>query len=189
MTTAAPLLSAEQLDVLEKAATSMLNDNEIMLSMDITEEQLQRHYNVVEKARVKLKQRLNAKQIAQAAEKGDTGAIIDSIPRNNIQFSMYKPSRGGARAGSGPKVGSTNKITGKSILEAVFKRTGDTFENMLVDGYVEAIEKNDRNARFQYERLILSKVVSDKADDTVKRTAEEVNERLKVLMDKANGSH
>ena len=181
-----PLLTEEQLEALEKAATSLLSDNEILVSLDITSEQLERHYNVVEKARIKLKQRLGARQIQQAAENGEVGSLLDSIPRNNNIASRYRPTRGGERKGAGRPVGSQQKITGASILKAVFDKTGDTFENHLVDGYLEAIENNDKSLRFQYEKVILSKVVADKQDDNEKRTAEEVNTRLKELLSKVN---
>ena len=178
MTTAIALLSKEQLDELERAATSLLSDDEILLSLEITEEQLTRHYNVVEKARVKLKQRLNAKKVTDAA-KGEvaTSDVINNIPRNDIQRSQYRPGRGGARPGSGPKPGSTKKISGASILEAIYQRSGKPFSEMLTDGYVESIERMDHGLRLKYETLILSKVVSDKVEDP------SMNGQLRTLTD------
>lgn len=164
MTTAAPLLTEDQLTELERAATSLLTDNEILMTLEITQEALERHYNVVEKARIKLKQKLNARAITEAAKTGEVKEIIENIPRNKDQLSKYRPSRGGARAGAGRKPGSGNKLTGAAILQAIEVKAGETFEDLLAEGYLTSIQNNDKATRLQYEKLFLSKVVADRAD-------------------------
>lgn len=73
-------------------------------------------------------------------------------------------SRGGVRKNSGRKKGTTNKISGVSLLEAVKKETGENFETLLAQGYHESILHNDKQTRLQYEKMFLSKVVADKTE-------------------------
>lgn len=184
-------LSKEQLQAeLERAATSLLTDDEIVESLGITHEILNENYVHVSKARLKLKQRLNAKRINDAAQSGETAAILENIPRNRIlykgeghgPYTHAASGRGGAREGAGRKPGQVSKITGQSILNAVFARTGEKFEDLLAEGYAEAIENRDKITRMQYEKLFLSKVVSDRVDIDVSRLAEITDDQLKIAI-------
>lgn len=184
-------LTAEQKQELERAATSLLTDDEICESLGISEETLLANYVHVSRTRVKLKQRLNAKRITDAATKGDTAALLDKIPRNRIQYkgeghgayANKSSERGGARPGAGRPKGTSNRITGASILRAIELKTGDTFENLLAQGYLESIENRDRQTRMQYEKLFLSKVVSDRIDGPLEQlTAQQINDRIAALM-------
>ena len=159
-------------DELKKAAEGMLTDIEIMESLGITEDILLDNYAVVSKTRLSLKQKLNEKRISEAAQSGETASLIEKIPRNKIKYkgeghttyTVSAPSRGGKREGAGRKVSSPTKLTGSEILKAIFEITGEKFEILLAQGYLEAIEDRDRQARLAYEKLILSKVVNDKVD-------------------------
>ena len=144
---------------IERAATSLLTDEEIRLSLEITDETLGEYYHIVERARIKLKQSLNAKRITQAALDGSAGDIVEAIPRT-------KSRRGGSRPGSGRPVGTANKISAKEILASIEQHTGEKFEDLLAQGYMESIEKNDHQLRLKYETLFLNKVVADKVDIT-----------------------
>lgn len=170
---------------IEQAATSLLTDQEICISLGISESVLSKHYNIVEKARVKIKQKLIAKKISDAAQDGQVDSLIENIPRNNIHKSKYRPSRGGKREGAGRKTGSINKITGATILAAIEVKAGQKFEDLLAQGYLEAIEKQDKYLRLQYEKLFLSKVVSDKVEiETDNLSEDEIEKRIQVLKQK-----
>jgi hypothetical protein len=170
---------------IEQAATSLLTDSEICVSLNISEAILKKHYNIVEKARIKLKQKLNAKKISDAAQSGEVDTIVETIPRNNNQLSKYRPSRGGKREGAGRKHGTLNKITGVSILAAIEAKAGQKFEDLLAQGYIESIENRDKVTRLQYEKLFLSKVVSDKVEiDYESMDTNELEARIKVLTEK-----
>jgi hypothetical protein len=149
---------------IERAATSLLNDEEICKTLNITATVLKKHYDVVETARIKLKQKLNAKKISDAANgMGDVNGIIDLIP--NLKNVEKKPGKhGGARPGGGRKPGTTNKISGASILDSVEKYAGEKFEDLLAQGYVDSIKQRDKSTRLQYEKMFLSKVVADKQE-------------------------
>ena len=179
-----PLLTPEQLIELEKCATGLLRDDEIMVSLDITSEQLARHYNVVEKARIHIKQKLNEKNIIAAA-KGEIKAqdVVDSIPRNNGSISRYRPSKGGYRNGAGRPHGSNQRITAKDILKTFEDKTGMTFAEALVEGYMESIFSGDRQLRFKYEQLIGSKVIADKKVEIDPLSSEEIENQIQRLLE------
>jgi hypothetical protein len=98
--------------------------------------------------------------------------VFDIEPsRENIQEKPKKaepryknkaPTRGGVRANSGRKPGTTNKISAVGILQAVQKECGKPFEQLLAEGYHQTILDNDMMSRQRYEQMILSKVVADK---------------------------
>jgi hypothetical protein len=99
--------------------------------------------------------------------------VFDLEPsRENIQdqpvtvkkgrYANKAPSRGGKREGGGRKPGTTNKISGVSILNAIQKEIGKPFEQLLAEGYHQTIVENDMMSRQKYEQMFLSKVVADK---------------------------
>ena len=73
-----------------------------------------------------------------------------------------KPVKGGAMKGAGRPKGSTNKVTSERILRQISLQMGKPFEQLLAEGYHASIIACDVNARIQYEKLILSKVIADK---------------------------
>lgn len=71
--------------------------------------------------------------------------------------------RGGARKNSGRKKGSTQKLSGASILDAI--ATIDMpFEEGLALDYKRAREEGDLNVIQRYQTMILAKVVADKQE-------------------------
>lgn len=147
-------MDAQQLQQeLERAATSLLTDQEIIKSLGITPGQLTKNYATVERARLKLKQKLNAKRINDAAQGPGADLLVQSIPKSRA---------GGRRPGAGRPVGSTNKISIQSILTSVYDHTGENLEDLIAQGYAESIENNDRTTRLQYEKMFLGKVVGDR---------------------------
>lgn len=151
-------LTKEQLVIeLERAATSMLTDQEIITTLGITDTILKRNYDIVEAARVKLKQRLNTKRISDAANgNGNVEKLIQSIPPNSRKGKTNNPN--------GRPKGSGNKISGATILASVEKYAGEKFEDLLAQGYIESIQQHDKPTRLQYEKMFLSKVVADKTE-------------------------
>ena len=75
---------------------------------------------------------------------------------------MSETKVGGRRPGAGRKKGSTNKLSGDNILQAIKKQTGKPFEQLLAEGYHASILACDMPVRQKYEQMILSKVVADK---------------------------
>ena len=109
-----------------------------------------------------------------------THAIINAAaePLSQGRYKIKAPTRGGARPGAGRPKGSTALITARTLVEAIEAESGKPFEQMLAEGYVDAVHNNDHKTRLEYERMILGKVVSD-------RTAVEVFESEDVATQKA----
>lgn len=145
---------------IEAAARSLLTDDEICISVGITPAKLQKHYGIVEQARVNLKQRLNAKRISDAALGSGADELQAAIPRGRTRVS----SRGGARPGAGRKPGTTNKISAQSLLASIQTYTGEPFEDLLAQGYAESIQNRDQITRIQYEKMFLGKVVAERVE-------------------------
>lgn len=160
-------LTPDQIAAMESAAANLLTDEEIIASLAITEQDLADNYEVVERARLKLKQQLNAQRIMEAGTRTDTTELVQSIPRNNKQKIS---SRGGARKGAGRPKGSGNKISITSLLKAIENETGDTLENLLAQGYSEAIASQNNAMRQHYEKLFMNKVVADQVDINIGET-------------------
>ena len=73
---------------------------------------------------------------------------------------------GGYRPGSGRKLGSTQKLSGKDILEALENVLGIPYPVQLALNYQQALFGDDAHLKAKYDQLILNKVISDKVDIT-----------------------
>jgi len=73
---------------------------------------------------------------------------------------------GGYRPGSGRKLGSTQKLSGKDILEALENVLGIPYPVQLALNYQQALFGDDQHLKAKYDQLILSKTISDKVDIT-----------------------
>lgn len=71
---------------------------------------------------------------------------------------------GGARAGSGRKKGSGNKLTAAALLREIDLTLGVPFEKQLATNYHTAILDQDKVIIAKYDALIISKVVADKSE-------------------------
>lgn len=153
---------------LKQAATSMLSDEEICISLDITQETLEKHYGIVETARVNLKQQLNAKRIADAATgDGSIDKLVNNIPvsvnNKDKQSRRGEHMKGKTNNPNGRPKGTSNKITGQAILEAIAEYDVP-FEQGLAEDYRRARMSEDRHLIVKYQQLILNKVVADKTN-------------------------
>ena len=129
-----------------------------------------------------------------------TKAIVNAAaePLSQGRYKIKAPSRGGARPGAGRPKGSTALITARTLVEAIEAEAGKPFEQMLAEGYVDAVHNNDHKTRLEYERMILGKVVSDRtsvevveSEDVAAQKAAAFSEALLALntvpQDKSNG--
>jgi len=99
------------------------------------------------------------------------------------RYSIKSPGRGGARPNSGRKLGGTNKITGATILESIEKYSGEKFEDLLAQGYIDSITNDDRQMRIQYEKMFLGKVVADKVSLDITDNQDIIDARKQAFMD------
>lgn len=105
-----------------------------------------------------------------------TNAIINAtVPElRKGRYRVKSPTRGGARPGAGRPKGSTALLTARTLVEAIEQESGRPFEQMLAQGYVEAVDRQDVRTRLEYERMILGKVVSDRTAVEVTDTTDTV---------------
>lgn len=75
--------------------------------------------------------------------------------------------KGGYRPGSGRPQGTSNKLSGKDILEAIFdSNAGVPYEVVLANDFLQARLDGDRHLVVKYHQLILNKVIADRVDIT-----------------------
>lgn len=82
---------------------------------------------------------------------------LEPLPRNQ----KTKSGRGGARPNSGRKKGAIQKLGGADLLLAIQQATGKSFAENIAEHYNRAIVANDWHDVRDYEKFIVSKVISD----------------------------
>lgn len=68
--------------------------------------------------------------------------------------------KGGARKGAGRKPGSKSIVTVKGLLEELTAKTGQTYEEVLIEDFLDARDKHDQSLMVKYHHLILNKVMN-----------------------------
>lgn len=84
-----------------------------------------------------------------------------------------KKGRGGARAGSGRKAGTTQKVSAVSILAEIAKYD-IPFEQGFAQDYARARQGDDRALVQKYQQMLLNKVIADKTELDVTTAGESV---------------
>lgn len=75
-----------------------------------------------------------------------------------------KRQKGGRQPGAGRPKGSTSKLSTQVLLDQINKTCGKPFEQLLAEGYLESIVTEQATLRQAYEKMILGKVLADKAE-------------------------
>lgn len=86
---------------------------------------------------------------------------------------------------NGRPKGLITRISGVTILKSIQEHAGRDFATLLAEGYVDAIDRQDHKLRFEYEKVILSKVVADKVEVTM--VDDRVSEIIKNLQQDSLG--
>lgn len=97
--------------------------------------------------------------------------IIKPEPMKNNQNQAEEPTpkkkgRGGARANSGRKVGSTNKITAATLLAEIAK-CDIPFEQGLAEDYMRARQSGDLQLVQRYQQMFLGKLLAEKTETDI----------------------
>lgn len=94
--------------------------------------------------------------------------IVDANLENTFEMApmpnnqkIKKSGRGGARPNAGRKKGAIQKLGGADLLDAIARTTGKSFADNIAEHYYRAIISNDWNDVRDYEKFIISKVISD----------------------------
>lgn len=92
-----------------------------------------------------------------------------------INNQKTKKGRGGPRPNSGRKKGAIQKLGGRELLEAIEKQTGKSFADNIAEHYYRAIIANEWNEVRDYEKFIISKVISDTKEVDLTSNGESIN--------------
>lgn len=74
------------------------------------------------------------------------------------------PSRGGFRKGAGRKKGAIQKLSGRELLAELEHKLGMTYAQQIAENYYRTIIENDHKLKFEYDKMIMAKVIADKSE-------------------------
>lgn len=83
---------------------------------------------------------------------------------NNLEKPVKTGKKGGPRKNSGRPKGTSNKISGVTIIDELQRTLGVPYEYQLAQNYLKCILDNDKPMVAKYDHLFLNKVVADKAE-------------------------
>jgi hypothetical protein len=97
----------------------------------------------------------------------DMAPMVDNqILQPVAETPVKKKGRGGARPGSGRKVGSTVKLSAADVL-AEIARQDVPFAVGLAQDYIRARQSGDMNVIQRYQQMLLAKVIADKHETDI----------------------
>ena len=98
-----------------------------------------------------------------------------------------KPGRGGARAGAGRPKGSKSNVTVSGILEALEAKTnGRTYEEILVEDFINARLDGDTNLTHKYHTLLSNKFVANLNDIQIEDIGDAVDGKRTAFLEAVN---
>ena len=94
-----------------------------------------------------------------------------------------KSKRGGARPNSGRPMGSKNKVnkaTVQTVLDLLYNKTGQVYEDLLLEDFLAARTSNPGLA-MKYHTLLANKLMPDLNSVEIINTEEEVDARSQAF--------
>jgi hypothetical protein len=86
-----------------------------------------------------------------------------------------KSGRGGRRAGAGRPSGSRDRVSIQGLIQALDQRTGgQSYEELLVEDFIQARVNQDGNLTQKYHHLLSNKLLADRLDIEVNEDADTV---------------
>ena len=96
-------------------------------------------------------------------------------------------SRGGVRAGAGRPKGAKDRVTVTGILEALDTKTnGRTYEELLVEDFIDARLNGDAQLVHKYHTLLSNKFVANLNDITVEEVGDLVEGKRTAFLEAVN---
>lgn len=93
-----------------------------------------------------------------------------------------KSTRGGRRANSGRPKGSKDAVTIKGLLEALdAKSPNQSYEEMLVEDFLNIRQQGDNKMTIKYHNLILNKVLASKVSIDVTESPEVIENKRRAF--------
>lgn len=94
-----------------------------------------------------------------------------------------KSNRGGARANAGRPAGSKNKIslaTSQTVVEMLYNKTGQIYEEILIEDFLKARQTNDALAH-KYHALLANKLMPDLQSIELTNSADEIEAKKQAF--------
>mgnify|MGYP003341558596 FL=1 len=101
-----------------------------------------------------------------------------------MQNTIEKKSNGhgGRRAGAGRKPGSKDNVTVKHLLEVLDQKSnGQSYEELLIDDFLQARMNNDRQLVLKYHNLISNKVLSTLSHVELADSADTIDQKREAF--------
>jgi hypothetical protein len=96
-------------------------------------------------------------------------------------------SRGGVRAGAGRPKGAKDRVTVSGILEALDIKTGGrTYEELLVEDFIDARLNGDTQLVHKYHTLLSNKFVANLNDIVVEEVGDVVDGKRSAFLEAVN---
>jgi hypothetical protein len=84
----------------------------------------------------------------------------NNTEKPKLKGRQKSPNHGGKREGAGRKSGTKNMISVTGLMDAVADKSGGkTYNDLLVQDFLEARNRNDTQLMLKYHQLILQKVL------------------------------
>lgn len=92
------------------------------------------------------------------------------------------PNNGGRRPGAGRPKGARDQITIKTLLETIAKKSGgNSYEEILVEDFLDARVHGDKTLVMKYHNLILQKVMNSLAKLEIADSTEAVEAKKEAF--------
>lgn len=109
-----------------------------------------------------------------------------NVNQKNLE-STEKPGRGGARPGAGRPKGSKSHVTIAGLLEAIENKTnGRTYEELLVEDFINARLDGDTQLTHKYHTLLSNKFVANLNEITVEDIGDQVEGKRTAFLEAVN---
>ena len=106
---------------------------------------------------------------------------------SNSEETLTKPGRGGVRAGAGRPKGSKAMVTVSGILDALETKTnGRTYEEILVEDFINARLDGDTTLTHKYHTLLSNKFIANLNEITVEDIGDQVEGKRTAFLEAVN---
>ena len=103
---------------------------------------------------------------------------------STVETVQVRPGRGGARPGAGRPKGSKAMVTVAGIIDALESKTnGKTYEDILVEDFVQARLSGDTNLTHKYHLLLSNKFIANLNEITVEDRGDAVDGKRSAFIE------
>jgi hypothetical protein len=113
--------------------------------------------------------------------------MTTELNQKETKDKVKAPSRGGVRVGAGRPKGAKDRVTVSGILEALDTKTGGrTYEELLVEDFINARLEGDTQLTHKYHTLLSNKFVANLNDIIVEEVGDQVEGKRNAFLEAVN---